>query len=83
METLEKRRERLDMIQTYKILHGVDRVEKSTWLSLTSERGHRDTRATADKTKLEIGRARTEQRRTTFGLRAVEKWNSLPREMRE
>ena len=31
LNTLEDRRIRADAIQTYKIVHGVDKVDRSTW----------------------------------------------------
>jgi hypothetical protein len=36
--TLEERRHQLDMTQTFKILKGVDKVNKSTWFTPASER---------------------------------------------
>jgi len=83
METLEKRRENLDMIETYKILNKVDNVDRKKWYTYTSENRLRETRATADSTRLETAKARTELRKTMFGMRTVEKWNGLAPETRQ
>ena len=47
MVTLEERRHQLDMLQTFKILNGFDRVKKDTWFTSAQTSG-RDTRLTAD-----------------------------------
>jgi hypothetical protein len=46
--TLEERRHQLDMIHTFKILKGVDNVNKSTWFTPASEGQVRVTRMAAD-----------------------------------
>ena len=37
LDTLERRREDTDMIQTYKIITGVDNVKKDTWFKMAAE----------------------------------------------
>ncbi len=71
LPTLEYRRLRNDMIQVYKIMHGVDNVDKDKLFSMSTyqtTRGH--------SLKLFKKRASTEIRRNVFGYRVVG-WNSL------
>ncbi len=39
LPTLEERRHHADMVQTFKIVKGIDRVEHSTWFQLAAEGG--------------------------------------------
>ena len=82
MTTLQRRRERGDMIQTWRILTGKDRVDPANWFSLqgdqvrdgaTSTRGHRGYQAllTRPPAKLEV-------RREFFSNRVVDEYNRLP-----
>ena len=38
LTTLEERRERGDMIQTFRIVQGLDKVEMGTWFKFANER---------------------------------------------
>ena len=82
MTTLQKRRERGDMIQTWRILTGKDRVDPAIWFRLqedqvregaTSTRRHQGYQALLPRTP-----ARLEMRRNFFSNRVVEPYNSLP-----
>ena len=48
MLSLQQRRILSDMVQVYKIVHGLDRVDKSTWFDLAGDSDVRITRATSD-----------------------------------
>ena len=39
LPTLEERRHQADMLQTFKILRGIDRVDHKTWFQLAAETG--------------------------------------------
>ena len=71
--SLQYRRLRADMIQTYKIIHGIDRInlelffEKST---STRTRGH--------SCKLCKQRCKSRLRQNAFSIRVVDNWNNLP-----
>jgi hypothetical protein len=43
--TLEERRHQADMLQTFKIVRGIDRVDHSTWFQLDAETGRATRRA--------------------------------------
>ena len=62
LETLENRREDVDMIQTYKIIARVDNVDKNEWFRMAAENAERVTRATSDRSRIETKRVRTEAR---------------------
>ena len=76
--SLEDRRVRGDMIQTWKILHSYDNVRESTWFTRLSNTAVRDTRAGSSPYTLVKNRVNTELRRTTFSYRGVRGWNCLP-----
>ena len=78
LDTLERRREDTDMIQTYKIITGADNVKKDTWFKMAAENAERVTRATSDRTRLAVNRVKTDQRGHFFSQRVVEGWNKLP-----
>jgi len=83
MTTMKKRRDELDMAETYKILTGKSDVNWRTWITKnTTADGSRETRSAADPHSLRIPPGRLELRRNFFSLRVVEKWNSLPTEVK-
>ena len=83
LETLEERRKDMDMIQTYKIIAKVDKVDKKTWFKMAAENGERVTRATSDKSRIEAKRVKTEARGHFFSQRVVNSWNRLPAATRD
>ena len=44
LQSLESRRLRYDFIETYKIIHGVDNVDKCTWFTMLANTSNRITR---------------------------------------
>lgn len=82
LTTLEERRHQTDMIQTYKILHGKDRVEKDTWFKMASE-GNRATRSAADQLNLRPQAARLDLRKKFFTNRVVDAWNDIPSKLKQ
>ena len=71
--SLERRRERGDLIETFKILKGLERVEKEKWFTLSENvhlRGY--------ELKLEKPRARLDIRKNFFSHRIINAWNRLP-----
>ena len=86
LTTLEERRERGDMIQTFRIIHGIDQVERGTWFTMATERdreGAAMTRNSKDITRIEEGSSKNELRRNYFSQRVPSKWNSLPQTTRQ
>ena len=73
LPTLEYRRERADMIQTYKILHGIDKLDNDKLFTpalYRATRGH--------SYKLQKRRSRLNVRANTFSNQVVDTWNNLP-----
>ena len=76
LPSLEYRRLRADVIQTYKILNNIDQVDKSklfTMANSNTTRGHSK--------KLYKRRSRLRMRSNFFSNRVVDVWNSLPEEV--
>ena len=81
--SLKDRRTKLDLIQTYKILKGIDRVDHDTWFSKVGADATRLTRHTAYHDNLISKRSRSDVRQNFFSNRVVPKWNKLPVEVKE
>ena len=80
LTTLQARRERGDMIDSYKILTGKVDVKPETWFTpLTSSReDSATTRATSGHLNLARSGAKSDIRKNQFSVRVVPKWNNLP-----
>ena len=79
------------MIQTYKIVNGVDDVEASTWFTFLADERERSTRSTcqigedgslSSKLTLKPGKWNLNVRKHFFSNRVVEQWNSLPESLK-
>ena len=72
LTSLEERRNRGDMIQTFKIIHGLDNVDVGTWFKMAGDRareGAVNTRQSRDITRLVEGESHYENRRNFFSQR--------------
>ena len=90
LTTLTERRERGDVIEAFKTLNGINKVDKNKWFVIESD----DTRATRRNTEIteagEVRRAnvlkeeaaRLEVRRHCYNLRAAKAWNQIPDKVR-
>ena len=76
IDTLAARRTHSDLVQAFKILQGIDRVECDQVFSKQCDRV-RATRATADPTKLSVPHSRLEIRKNTYFVRVANQWNNL------
>jgi hypothetical protein len=81
LPTLEERRHQADMIQTFKIVRGINRVDYNTWFQLAPETG-RATRSADDPLNLRPNTSRLEVRRHFFFNRVVEGWNQMTSEIK-
>ena len=64
------------MIEVYKIMHGVENVDKETFFSLSQ-----NTRTRGHPMKLIGGRSRKNKRKDFFTQRIGKLWNSLPQDV--
>ena len=77
MDSLETRRIKLDLAQTYRIIHGRDKLEAGKLFKPVSKEGGVVTRRTADSLNLAPPRCRLDLRKNSFAVRVVEHWNGL------
>jgi hypothetical protein len=80
LEELEDRRHQADMLQTFKIVRGIDRVDHNTWFQLAAETG-RATRSADDPPKLETEGSKVGGEKALlllFSNRVIEAWNLKP-----
>ena len=80
LTTLVERRYRGDMIETYKILTGKEKIDPSRYFDVVNERGDpelaRGLKLSRDRVKV----IDSPRRRNKFSLRVTEPWNKLGRE---
>jgi len=74
LTSLEKGRQRGDLIETYKILTGKERVDPNCFFMM--DKKHYSTRG--QELKLDTRRSRLELRKNFFSQRVVAHWNELP-----
>jgi hypothetical protein len=77
LTTLEERRHQADMLQTFKIVRGIDKVNSETWFQMAAH-AERATRSSDGPLNLRQRHARLEVRRNFFSNRVVESWNQVP-----
>ena len=80
------------MIQTYKVMNGIENVNKHEWFDIKQEDERRPTRATTEITAtgerwrenvLETERTRLDVRRNFFKSRITKPWNDIPENVKE
>ena len=83
LTTLEERRKRGDMIETWKILHNIEDVDKSTWFTMAADGAAHRTRLAGHALNIVKPRYNLELRKNFFSVRVCDAWNSLPYRIRE
>ena len=73
LPTLEYKRLRGDMLQTYRIMTGIDRINPESLFSMSSV-----TRTRGHNLKIFKQRCSTKLRQNFFSQRVIEHWNALP-----
>ena len=76
--SLEFRRDRGDMIQVWKTLHGYDNVSEDTWFERLVHEGDISTRLSGQELSLRQKSGRRDPRMHSFSVRCVKNWNILP-----
>ena len=84
LTSLIDRRARGDLIQTWKIIHGKDDIDKEMFFKLVPEPENRriNTRFSSGKLNIIKPRANTEIRKNFFSVRVIDEWNNLPEEIK-
>jgi hypothetical protein len=80
--SLEDRRTKYDLVQTFKIIRGFDDVKSDTWFSLVGENPARLTRHSNDPLNINTRHPRCEIRKNFFSNRVIDKWNYLPSDLK-
>ena len=83
LEPLVTRRQKLDLIQTFKIVQGHDRVDRSTWFSMAPEHPRYGTRSADGGPYIYQHRARLELRANFFSQRVATAWNGLKSDLKQ
>ena len=78
LDSLEERRHQADMLQVYKILHGIDKAN----IFERAAAADRTTRAAADPLNVKVPFVRLEVRRNFFTVRAASQWNKIPADLK-
>ena len=76
--SLKGRRDRGDLIQTYKIFKGIDDINPENIFSLATYKATRN-----QGNKIRLRHCKTDIRKYSFSHRIVERWNTLPKEIKE
>ena len=88
--SLEERRKRGDMIETYKTMRGYNRMERDSWFRLLEEGANPTRSNTVGVGEEEVGRrevvvmerASLEVRRNFYTVRVQTQWNEIPEEVK-
>ena len=83
LRTLADRRNRIDMVQTFKILNGHDNVNFEKWFRIVGHNVARITRNSSYHKNIISTRSNTEIRRNFFTNRVAANWNALPEAVKE
>jgi len=75
LTALEERRREMDLVQTFKIVNGIDHVNSQIWFEKAVNTGTRGSSGVDNMAKLRAGH---DFRRNFFSQRVVDAWNSLP-----
>jgi len=80
--SLKDRRIQFDMVQTFKIVHEINRVDRRVWFEFVEDRGERVTRLSVDFLNIKSKLSKSELRRRFFSNHVVQQWNNLPKEIK-
>ena len=91
LTTLTERRERGDVIETFKTINGFNKVDRSEWFNFRNAENTRATRSTVSVSEdgecdrsdvLYMGTVRLDTRKQFFTVRAISMWNNIPDEVK-
>ena len=76
--SLSDRRLQHDLVQAFKIIHGLDNVDRSSWFTLMGDSDNNITRQQSNPLNIRGKRATLDVYKNFFSNRVVDHWNSLP-----
>ena len=76
-DTPEERRRKQDLLQTYKICSGKDKVERDLLFTRIGQAPNRQTRFTADPLNIVTKHSRLDIRKNSYPVWVSEEWNAL------
>ena len=82
IQSLEERRVRFDMVETFKTVHGINKLDKHTFFEFVAETSERTTRLGQDPLNLKAKRFNTDVRKNFWSVRVVKPWNDLPSDIK-
>ena len=77
LDTLEERRRKQDLLQTYKICNGKDRIKPELLFTRVGVNPDRQTRFTTDPLNITVKRSRLETRKNSYAVKVAGDWNAL------
>ena len=80
--SLKSRRMYFDLIETFKLIHGLTNVQYTQWFTLVGDTVRRETRGATCPLNIVPKRPRLEVRAHFFSNRVAAQWNDLPDEMK-
>ena len=83
LTSLEDRRQRGDMIEVWKILHGKEDVDPSTLFSMANDAADQITRSSSYSLNVVKPKFKNDPRKYFFSVRSCETWNNLSYSVRE
>ena len=80
--SLEDRRLYMDLVEVYRIVHGLSTIERREYFKLVSDGDRRPTRGTDCPLNIVVERSNLDIRRSFFTQRVVTPWNELPTDLK-
>ena len=91
MPTLQDRRHRGDIIQTFKAVKGINRVDADSWFDMKNPENMRPTRSNTTVSEsgaipkthvMNVPTSRLDARKNFYNARIVKEWNGLPESLK-
>ena len=83
LSTLKERQDRFDMVETYKIIKGINRVDHSQWFTLLEDTNLRQTRSRQCPINIVPQHSNNNVRRHFFTNRICNTWNKQPGKIKD
>ena len=81
--SLEERRLVADLVQVFKSIHHIDKIDYRDWFELVGQNPNINTRATSHPLNIRPQRVRLDVYKNFYSQRVVPYWNSLPSDLKD